>query len=241
MPSLAVPLPTMSSNTIVRSRPEEDVSRLQTGSTASSGPGASDDTATRESSGTEGPISNDDLFHLLQNSRRRAVLRCLQGREDPVRMRDVAEQVAAWEHDTTVAELTSRERQRVYIALYQSHLEKLADAGVIEYNKPRGVIEPKPLLDRVASYVDTDWTGNTGVDGDGNTGADEWGRRYLGVSVAGSILLAGTAIDLSVFETISSFAAGVLVLSMFSVLTIAELTLDGDGMERADGEGYGRS
>jgi hypothetical protein len=78
-------------------------------------------------------------------------------------MRDVAEQVAAWENDTTVAALRSDERQRVYVALYQSHLDTLADAGVIEYDKSRGVLEPRPLLDRVAAYTDLpDQAGPTG-------------------------------------------------------------------------------
>lgn len=53
-------------------------------------------------------------------------------------MRDVAEQVAVWEHDTTVAQLTSDERQRVCISLYQPHLETLEEARVIAYNKPCG-------------------------------------------------------------------------------------------------------
>jgi hypothetical protein len=120
----------------------------------------------------ERSLSKDELFHLLQNSRRRAVVRYLRGREGPVPMRDVAEQVAAWEHDTTVSGLSSDERQRVYVALYQSHLDALADAGVIEYDKPRGVIEPRPLLDRVAAYIDrpapTGGVGDPGSSGSGS-------------------------------------------------------------------------
>jgi len=223
-------------------------------------------------------LSKDELFHLLQNSRRRAALRYLRGREGPVRMRDVAEQVAAWEHDTTVAGLSSDERQRVYVALYQSHLDTLADAGVLEYDKPRGVVEPRPLLDRVAAYADPpvsiDETGATGqagqprpTDGNGerdgkggeqrgtegggrdeeaenshrNHGADggdrggsddgdsrsavadPWTRGFLGVSVLGSVLLAGTALDLAVFQGLSGIAAGALVLLAFVALTVAKL------------------
>lgn len=93
-------------------------------------------------------ISKDDAFHLLQNSRRRAVLRHLLANPDreQFRMRDVAEAVAAWENDTTPEHLASDQRQRVYIALYQSHLPKLDEEGIIEYNQPRGVVEPSPLL-----------------------------------------------------------------------------------------------
>jgi hypothetical protein len=99
-------------------------------------------------------ITKDELFHVLQNERRRRVLTYLLDREGPFEMRSIAEQVAAWEHDTTVRQLMSDERQRVYIALYQSHLPKLDDVGLIDYEQNRGVVEPTPLLETVEPYVD---------------------------------------------------------------------------------------
>lgn len=92
-------------------------------------------------------ISKDDLFHLLQNARRRAVLRYFAAHpeQDEFNMRTVAEAIAAWENETTVEQLTSDQRQRVYIALYQSHLPKLDDYEVSEYNQLRGLIVPTPL------------------------------------------------------------------------------------------------
>lgn len=100
-------------------------------------------------------ISKDVAFHLLQNSRRRAVLRYLIERdEDVISMREVSEQVAAWENDTTVAGLSSDARQRVYIALYQSHLPKLDENGVIEYDRDRGTLSPLPLLAVFEPYLD---------------------------------------------------------------------------------------
>jgi hypothetical protein len=112
--------------------------------------------ATEETSVEEMAITKDDAFHLLQNARRRAVLRHLLEHEDTERfvMRDVAEEVAAWEHDTTVQQLVSDERQRVYIALYQSHLPKLDEHDIIDYNQSRGVIEPKPLIAAVEPYLE---------------------------------------------------------------------------------------
>ena len=44
------------------------------------------------------------------------------------------EYVAAWENDTTVERIGSTERKRVYTALRQSHLDRMADAGIIEYD-----------------------------------------------------------------------------------------------------------
>lgn len=69
-------------------------------------------------------------------------------------MRDIAETVAASEHDTTVKRLTSDERQRVYVALYQSHFPKLDDIGVVRYNQSRGIVEPTPLLAALEPLLD---------------------------------------------------------------------------------------
>ncbi|WP_449406475.1 DUF7344 domain-containing protein [Natronorubrum sulfidifaciens] len=88
------------------------------------------------------------MFHLLQTNRRRDTIRYLLELDDEsVRMRDIAEHVAALEHETTVRELTSAQRQRVYIPLYQSHLPKLDKKGVIEYNKSRGIVRSTDRLE----------------------------------------------------------------------------------------------
>jgi hypothetical protein len=96
----------------------------------------------------------DEVFHLLQNQRRRRVLRCLREVDGTVDMSDVAEQVAAWEHDTTVEALTSAQRQRVYIALYQRHLPKLDDFDVIDYNQSRGLVTPRARAEWISDYLD---------------------------------------------------------------------------------------
>ena len=115
------------------------------------------DEAAPDSEGSrEACISKDDAFHVLQNARRRAVLRYLSEHDDEDKfvMRDIAEEVAAWEHDTTVQRLVSDERQRVYIALYQSHLPKLDEHGIIEYNQSRGIVEPTELTAAFEPYLD---------------------------------------------------------------------------------------
>lgn len=109
--------------------------------------------------GSEDPpaeLSKDELFHLLQNQRRRRVLLYLQDTTGEVSMRDIAEQVAAWENDTTVKALGSNERQRVYIALYQSHLPKLDDAGVLTYDQQRGIVARTQLADQLEAYLNVD-------------------------------------------------------------------------------------
>ena len=89
-----------------------------------------------------GKLPRDDMFDLLRNHRRRAVLTYLDRETDGATTLDtLAEHIAAEENDIEVQQLSSDQRKRVYIGLYQCHLPKLDDLGVIDYDKDRGTVE----------------------------------------------------------------------------------------------------
>ncbi|MFP9190338.1 DUF7344 domain-containing protein [Natronosalvus vescus] len=163
-------------------------------------------------------FSKDELFHLLQNERRRMVLEYLRGTEGPVRMRDVAEQVAAWEHDTDVQNLTSTQRQRVYIPLYQSHLSKLDEAGIIDYQKNRGIVERKPAADYVDQYLQVEPAENTtSTSPSVGTGWDDY---YLGATALCYLVLLGAVFELPFVSLLSGIGLSALILLLFTVLTV---------------------
>ena len=86
-------------------------------------------------------IPLDLTFEILKNQRRRLVLDYLRDVEDgQTTIGELAEHIASIENKKPVSALSSQERKRVYIALYQSHLPKMADAGVIDYDKNRGTV-----------------------------------------------------------------------------------------------------
>lgn len=166
----------------------------------------------------EEPLSDDEVYHLLQTRRRRLVLRYLRDREGPHEMRDVAEQVAAWEHDTTLQELRSEERQRVYIALYQTHLPRLDDAGVIEYNQSRGIVDPTDRIDQLYRVLDVE----EGVEDAEVEPARPWTNRdtmtyYGGASLASTGLV--TAAWAGLIALPGLFVASV-VTGLFALLTV---------------------
>lgn len=106
-----------------------------------------------EADGPGEQLDQDDVFHILQCRRRRLVLKYMQERDGPADMRDVTERIAAVENDTTVAQLRSQERQRVYIALYQSHLPKMDRDGVVDYDQDRGTVERTARTDAFEPYL----------------------------------------------------------------------------------------
>lgn len=121
-------------------------------------------------------LDTDAVFHLLKNRRRRDVLRFLGANSGAVTLGAVAEYVAARENDITVTQLSSKQRKRVYVALYQCHLPMMADYGVITFNRPRGYLELTPTAVQLEPYLNDE------------IGDSEQWSAYLTVTVFGSLL-----------------------------------------------------
>lgn len=177
-------------------------------------------------------LPKDQIFHLLQTQRRRDALRYLKHHDNPVEMRALAEQVAAWENDTTVAKLTSAERQRVYIALYQSHLPKLDEKGIIEYNQSRGVVERAARAERFDPYLeaesnrDEDPTATMAPRMDSpsvpSTRNVRWDRQYRRAGLVSALVLAGALLPVYPLSLISTYVWGIVVVGLFTLLSTAQ-------------------
>lgn len=107
-----------------------------------------------EQSDEEESLPLDQVFEILKNKRRRTVLHYLETHEEPVSLSDLAEHVAADENDTTVRQVTSRERKCAYVGLYQCHLPKMDNMDIIEFNQNRGRIELGVNAPQLEEYLD---------------------------------------------------------------------------------------
>lgn len=96
----------------------------------------------------EPDISQDTVYEMLANRRRRYTIHYLKQREETVTLGTLAEEVGALEHETTPDQLSSAERKTVYTALQQRHLPKMDDAGLVDFDKRAGAVAPtEPLTD----------------------------------------------------------------------------------------------
>lgn len=98
-----------------------------------------DDTPTFEEVGRDEYI--DDLLFLLKNSRRRQIIHYLFAHDEGngVTLDTLATEIAAYENDVEVGEVTSNQRKRVYVGLYQEHLPRLDAEGIVEFDDHRAV------------------------------------------------------------------------------------------------------
>ncbi|MFC3957199.1 DUF7344 domain-containing protein [Halovivax cerinus] len=99
-------------------------------------------------------LSKGEVFEVLRNQRRRFVLQYLKQDDRPVELGDLAQQVAAWEYETTLEGVTPEQRKRVYTTLQQTHLPKMDEAGILVFDSDDGVIESTDRTRDISVYLE---------------------------------------------------------------------------------------
>lgn len=152
----------------------------------------------------------DEVYELLSNHRRRYVLHHCKRAEGPVTLSELAEQVAAWEHDKAVSEITSAERKRVYTSLQQTHLDRMAEAGIIEFDGDEVTLTEK--AEELDVYLDIVPSGSI-----------PWGVYYLGLSGLAAVVLFGVWIGFVPTETLPAIGWAAIVLGVFFASSVAQV------------------
>lgn len=138
--------------------------------------------------GTEQPeprksLPKDVQFDILKNRRRRFTLQFVHNNEPPVKIGVLAEHLAAVENDKDVPMVTSQERKRTYVALYQCHLPRMNDVDVIAFEKNRGLVSLGPHAEDVLPYLTESARQNT---------AHAWLYAAFATIGFGSFLISGS-------------------------------------------------
>lgn len=151
-------------------------------------------------------LSRDESFEMLSNRRRRYTLHYLQDTETATSLSDLAEQVAAWENDTTVRDISASERKTVYTSLQQFHLPKMAETGVVEFHRRDGTVELTDAAADLDIYLEL-------VD----RYDIPWSFYYMGLSAIGCILVTLSWAGVRPFVTVPFAGWTVFLLAAFAV------------------------
>lgn len=158
---------------------------------------------------TDTSLSQDVVFELLSSPRRRYILYHLRQSNEPVELTTLAEQVAAWENETDVDSITEQERKRVYVSLYQTHIPRLDEAGVIEYDKDSGMVSLAAQATEIDHYLDSTE----------ETISWQWG--YLVLALVSAAVLGLTVGEIGFFTSLSESLVAVAILVAFTVTALA--------------------
>ncbi|AGB39221.1 DUF7344 domain-containing protein [Natronococcus occultus] len=118
-----------------------------------------EDHVTATEQGVERPVIGgrratiDESLSLLSNRRRRDVLYRLS-EADVTSVDSLAATIAAREASVPAEQLSADDRERVRIELYHTHLPKLADRGLIEYDDRSGTVRWTAPTDVLESLLE---------------------------------------------------------------------------------------
>jgi DNA-binding transcriptional ArsR family regulator len=155
-------------------------------------------------------LSQDTVFELLSSPRRRFILYYLRRHDGEATIDELTTEIAAWENDLPPEELSRQDEKRVYVSLYQTHIPKFEDEGVINYDNEDGIVQLTDRAGQLDPYLETEEESSL-----------PWQLFYVGIAILGGILYALSLFEVAIFSTVPPIAitAG-LVVSIVGLVTI---------------------
>lgn len=153
----------------------------------------------------ESELALDDAFNILSNSRRRYILYYLYTRGEPATIDELAGQIAAWENEIPIESLDDTARRRVYVSLYQTHLPKLDDFGIADYDRDDGTVTLTERAEEIVRYLPVE-----------EREQRDFTWYYVGLSAVAVALLVAVAANL----LSSAIAAGVIAVGLLALVAL---------------------
>ncbi|MDZ7746616.1 MAG: hypothetical protein U5K28_08975 [Halobacteriales archaeon] len=152
-------------------------------------------------------LSTDAVFETLSSRRRRYTLHYLTHTGGETAIRALSEQLAAWENGVTRETVTPKQRKRVYTALHQTHLPKMAKLGIIEYDRDRGTLTLASNTDEFDIYLDIVPSNDL-----------PWSEVYLALGAVLTALSVVAVVGIPPFASLSGSVYAVGTASLFVLL-----------------------
>jgi hypothetical protein len=138
---------------------------------------------TVQSPDSEEELDPSEIHNVLRNDRRRRAIQHLRDADGPLSVDTLAEHIASIE---TGEDPPPRDvRKSVYVSLHQTHLPKLDELGIVDYDQREQMLELRDRAEQVEVYMEVVSEGDI-----------SWATYYLGVSALGALTLLAVQFDM---------------------------------------------
>jgi hypothetical protein len=159
---------------------------------------------------TNQSIPEQEVYTLLSNPRRLRTVDYLRRCPDAVSLRELSEIIATAESGKTPA--PRKVRATVYVSLHQTHLPKLDELGIVDYDCNRKQVRPLTPARQLGPYMDV--MTRFGV---------SWGDYYRLLGVVGLFVVLGAQMGLPAVSAVDSLLWTTAFLGLFAVSTTYQL------------------
>lgn len=155
-------------------------------------------------------LEESEIFHILGNDRRRAIVGLLADGQEHIAVSDVATEIADDESETTP--VPNNLYKSVYVSLQQTHLPQLEEDDVIEYDADAKTIRQGSNFEAVLEYIDSD------------SGAGERVLQlHLVACVLGLVLITIAGVGVPVLSSVNPVLWSVLILLAVAISSLYSL------------------
>jgi len=147
-------------------------------------------------------VLRTEIINTVKNIRRRYALYYLdQCNDQTASVSDIAEQVAAWEYETSPDAISRARRKSVYNSLIQTHLPKLEELRIVNFDADAGTATLTSRGEDIDIYLVDDST------------TIRWPQTYLGLGGGSLLSIVLNALGVTPFAMVQlSVLAGIFAL-----------------------------
>ena len=135
-------------------------------------------------------LEESQIHNVLRNDRRRRTIKHLRETDGTMTVDELAEHIATLETGESPA--PRKVRKSVYVSLHQTHLPKLDDLGIVEYDQRSKELTLQERAKEVEVYMEVVAPSDV-----------SWATYYLGLGLLELVALLATSLDLFTIELLN--------------------------------------
>lgn len=167
-------------------------------------------TLSRKPSRTDVSLSQETIYDVLSNRRRRYAVHALKHADEEVDLTELSRRITAWEVGVDPDEVEYQDRRLVYSTLKGTHLPMLDEHDLIDYDDEANVVEPLPSLDEFDVYVEV------------LQGKEiPWSLYYVGIASVSVLLLLAVVVGVPGLATIGPMGVSLFTITAFGISGVA--------------------
>ena len=176
--------------------------------TTNTSPGMDDELPETDPDHNDGELSEEDIFKILSNRRRRFVIHALKRANEPPDVSELSRHVTAWELDIKPENVPYDQRHNVHSTLKRSHIPMLAEKNVVTVDDDN-VVRAAPALEDLDIYVEV------------LRGKEiPWSLYYVGLAGVCVALLLAAQVGAPVLGALTPIGVGVFAATTFGISAV---------------------
>ncbi|WP_128904680.1 DUF7344 domain-containing protein [Halorubrum amylolyticum] len=166
-------------------------------------------TTANTSNSNKGELSDDEIYDVLSNRRRRFVIHALKRREGPVEISELSAYITAWEIGVDLEEVDYEKQRSVYSTLQRTHLPNLEKKNIVTIDKEENMVRPTPQLESLDIYIEAL-----------SSKEIPWSLYYVGLAGVAITLLLAVAVEAPIFGALEPLEVGIFTVTAFGMSSV---------------------